>query len=119
MLLHRKILQPPFSKSKVSQFQPFQRKYARMAVKSMLQMPEKWDRAVRRFAVAVVLNISYAIELQGDSDPYIKIADDAASAISNAGAPASSIVDRFPASMSSHDSPVACSCCLLLVSVRY
>ena len=102
MLQHRKLLQPPFSKSKVHQFQSMQRREAIKAVQGMLNSSHdymKWNNAVRRFAVAVVLNISFGIEIKDDNSPYIKIADDAALAINNSGAPASSIVDRFPASM--------------------
>lgn len=98
MLLHRKMLQQPFSKSKVSQFQPSQRRQCLRSVQSIIQDTEHWNKAIRRFTVAVVLNISYGIDIKGDDDPYIKLADDAAQAINNSGAPASSIVDRFPIS---------------------
>lgn len=98
MLLHRKMLQQPFSKSKVSQFQPSQRRQCLRSVQSIIQDTENWNKAIRRFTVAVVLNISYGIDIKGDDDPYIKLADDAAQAINNSGAPASSIVDRFPIS---------------------
>ncbi|KAF2491284.1 putative O-methylsterigmatocystin oxidoreductase [Lophium mytilinum] len=100
MQQHRKLLQPPFSKSKVSQYCPLQRREAIKAAQSILRTnadPMAWNNAIRRFAVAVVINIGFGVEIKDDKSPYIKIADEAAMAISNAGAPASSIVDRFPA----------------------
>ena len=66
----------------------------------MLDAQANYLTAIRRFAVAIVLNISYGIDVESPDRPWIKIADDAAEAISNSGAPASSIIDRFPASKS-------------------
>lgn len=98
MQRHRKILQPAFSKSQVRQYQENQRKQALLCLRSILDDPANWNSSIRRFAVAIVLNIAFGVEVEGLNSPWIKIADDAADAISNSGAPASSIVDRFPAS---------------------
>lgn len=102
MQKHRKILQPAFSKSQIGQYQDNQRRQALLCLHSLLDSDADWNSAVRRFAVAIVLNISYGIDVEGPDSPWIKIADDAAAAIGNSGAPASSIIDRFPASKSSH-----------------
>ncbi|KAI1269158.1 putative O-methylsterigmatocystin oxidoreductase [Xylariaceae sp. FL1019] len=96
MLMHRRVLSQPFTKSKVRQFQPIQRREAINAVTSMISEPEQWQKAVRRFTVAIVLSISYGIDLHAKDDTYIKIADDAAEATRNVGPPASSILDRIP-----------------------
>ena len=98
MQRHRRILQPAFSKSQVRQYQDNQKKQALLCLKSIADDPNSWNNAIRRFAVAIVLNISFGVDVDGPDSPWIKIADDAAEAISNSGAPASSIVDRFPAS---------------------
>lgn len=97
MQRHRKVLQPAFSKSQVRQYQDNQKKQALLCLKSISNDPNSWNNAIRRFAVAIVLNISFGVDVDGPDSPWIKIADDAAEAISNSGAPASSIVDRFPA----------------------
>ncbi|CAK7216730.1 hypothetical protein SCUCBS95973_002905 [Sporothrix curviconia] len=94
---HRKILQPAFSKAQVRQYQDNQQKQALLCLRSILDDPGNWNLAVRRFAVAIVLNIAFGVDVDGPNSPWIKIADDAAEAISNSGAPASSILDRFPA----------------------
>ncbi|KAK0629570.1 putative O-methylsterigmatocystin oxidoreductase [Bombardia bombarda] len=95
--LHRRILQPSFSKSKVVQYMPMQRKEALVCCKSMTADPGSWTNSTRRFAVAIVLNIAYGLDVDGPSSPWIKLADDASNAISKSGAPASSIMDRIPA----------------------
>lgn len=99
MQLHRKILQPAFSKAQVRQYQDNQERQALICLRNMLDDQANYIRAIRRFAVAIVLGISYGIDVESPDSPWIKIADDAAEAISNSGAPASSIIDHFPASM--------------------
>lgn len=98
MQQHRKILQPAFSKAQVRQYQDNQERQALICLRNMLDDQANYLSAIRRFAVAIVLNISYSIDVESPDSPWIKIADDAAEAISNSGAPASSIIDRFPAS---------------------
>jgi cytochrome P450 len=98
MQQHRKILQPAFSKAQVRQYQDNQQRQALICLRNMLDDQVNYLSAIRRFAVAIVLNISYGIDVESPDSPWIKIADDAAEAISNSGAPASSIIDRFPAS---------------------
>ncbi|KAK3325975.1 putative O-methylsterigmatocystin oxidoreductase [Apodospora peruviana] len=95
--LHRRVLQPPFTRSKVTQFEGKQRKEALIFCKAMIDRPENWVNAVRRFSVAIMLNIAYGLEVDSPASPWIKMAEDSASAIGKSGAPASSIMDRFPA----------------------
>ncbi|KAK4185184.1 cytochrome P450 1A2 [Podospora australis] len=94
--LHRKVLQPPFSKSRVKQYAANQRREALICCQGMLDDPENWINSVRRFSVAVVLKIAYGLEVDGSDSPWIKLADDSAEAVGKSGAPASSIMDRFP-----------------------
>lgn len=96
--LHRRILQPPFTKSRVAQYTALQRKEALVCCKDMIDNPDDWLNSVRRFAVAIVLKIGYGLEIDGLDSPWIQLADDTANAIARSGAPASSIMDRFPAS---------------------
>ena len=49
-----------------------------------------------RFAVAIVMKVSYGVDVVDNNDPYIQIADDAMYATGNGGTPANSIVDMFP-----------------------
>ncbi|KAK3996610.1 cytochrome P450 1A2 [Cladorrhinum sp. PSN332] len=95
--LHRKALQPPFTKSKVGQHQDHQRKEALILCQGLLDNPEDWMNCVRRFSVAIVLKIAYGLDVDSPTSPWIKLAEDSAEAVGKSGAPASSIMDRFPA----------------------
>lgn len=46
--------------------------------------------------MAVVLKVSYGVDVVDDDDPHIQIADDAMYATGNGGTPANSVVDLFP-----------------------
>ncbi|KAJ0164483.1 O-methylsterigmatocystin oxidoreductase [Colletotrichum tanaceti] len=94
--MHRKLLQTSFSNTNVRQWYPLQITEARKSVRNIIYNPEKWETSMKRFAVAVVLKVSYGIDVQDDSDPYVKIAEDAMYATGNGGIPANSIVDIFP-----------------------
>ncbi|KAH6626478.1 cytochrome P450 [Chaetomium sp. MPI-SDFR-AT-0129] len=95
--LHRKVLQPPFVKSKVAQYTALQRREALRFCLGAIDHPEDWLTAVRRFSVSIVLKIAYGIEVEGRDSPWIKLAGDTAHAVGKSGAPASSIMDRIPA----------------------
>jgi len=96
--LHRRVLQPPFSKSKVGQYTAMQRKEALVCCKGMMDDPANWLSAVRRCSVAIVLKIAYGLDVDSPESPWIGLAERSASAIGRAGAPGSSIMDVFPAS---------------------
>lgn len=96
--LHRKVLQPPFTKSRVGQYEELQRREALKCCKGMIENPDDWLNHARRFSVAIVLKITYGLDVDGPNSPWVQLADDAANAIGKSGAPASSIMDRFPAS---------------------
>ncbi len=95
-LMHRKLLQTVLTNSHVRQWQPFQAQEARRTVASMARNPASWETSLRRFTVAIVLKVSYGVDVVEDDDPYIDIANDAMFATGNGGAPANSIVDVIP-----------------------
>ncbi|KAI9171172.1 Cytochrome P450 monooxygenase [Paramyrothecium foliicola] len=94
--MHRKVLQTTLSNTNVRQWQAFQVQEARRSARNILGCPDNWKTSLRRFAVAIVLKVSYGTDVFHDADPYIKIANDAMYAMGNGGAPANSIVDIFP-----------------------
>ncbi|KAM7204731.1 cytochrome P450 1A2 [Naviculisporaceae sp. PSN 640] len=95
--LHRKALQHPFTKSKATLFADKQRKEALIFCQGAIDQPANWVNSVRRFAVAIMLNISYGLDVDGPASPWIKMAEDSATAIGKAGAPGSTIMDHLPA----------------------
>ncbi|KAM0239281.1 hypothetical protein ACHAPO_003252 [Fusarium lateritium] len=69
---------------------------AHRTVKAIMTRPGTWETSLRRFAVAIVLQVSYGTEVSSDDDPYIRIANDAMYATGNGGVPANSVVDLVP-----------------------
>ncbi|KAG8669197.1 hypothetical protein FPOAC1_008585 [Fusarium poae] len=69
---------------------------AHRTVKAIMARPGTWQTSLRRFAVAIVLQVSYGTEVPSDDDPYIRIANDAMHATGNGGVPANSVVDLVP-----------------------
>ncbi|KAH7238285.1 cytochrome P450 [Fusarium tricinctum] len=94
--MHRKRLQTSFSNTNVRQWHGLQTAEARKTVENMIKKPDTWETSLRRFAVAVVLQVSYGTEVLEDDDPYIQIVNDAMYATGNGGVPANSIVDLVP-----------------------
>ncbi|KAI6759177.1 hypothetical protein HG530_009857 [Fusarium avenaceum] len=94
--MHRKRLQTSFSNTNVRQWHGLQTAEARKTVLNMIKKPDTWETSLRRFAVAVVLQVSYGTEVPEDDDPYIQMVNDAMYATGNGGVPANSIVDLAP-----------------------
>ncbi|TVY35980.1 Cytochrome P450 monooxygenase [Lachnellula subtilissima] len=96
MQQHRKMLQSPFAKSKVSVYQSLQMKETHRLVKGMMKSPLEWELELRRFAIAVVANVSYGVDINTVDHQWVDLSDAAGYATSHAGAPGGTIVDRFP-----------------------
>ncbi|EKJ73242.1 hypothetical protein FPSE_06507 [Fusarium pseudograminearum CS3096] len=94
--MHRKLLQTSFSNTNVRQWHNLQRTETHRTVKDIMARPGTWETSLRRFAVAIVLQVSYGMEVPSDDDPYIRIANDAMYATGNGGVPANSLVDLVP-----------------------
>lgn len=94
--MHRKLLQTTFSNTNVRQWHSLQIREARKTAFNLIQRPTGWESSLRRFSVAIVLQVSYGKDVPSDDDPYIQIANDAMYATGNGGVPANSIVDLIP-----------------------
>ncbi|KAL1673148.1 cytochrome P450, partial [Schizophyllum commune] len=94
--MHRRLLQSALSKAKIAQYQDLQTREARRAVKSVVEHPEKWETALRRYATAIVLGAGFGVSIERDDDPYVRMAEDASYALAHGGAPAGSLIDFLP-----------------------
>ncbi|KAF5666217.1 cytochrome p450 [Fusarium heterosporum] len=94
--MHRKRLQTSFSNTNVRQWHSLQTIEARRTVRNLIKNPKSWETSLRRFAVAVILQVSYGTEVLEDDDPYIQLVNDAMYATGNGGVPANSLVDLVP-----------------------
>ena len=82
----------------MADYQQLQHKEALRYCLGILDNARTWHVAVRQFAVAIVLKIAYGLDVEGPESRWIKLAETVSQAISKSGAPASSLMDRIPAS---------------------
>ncbi|TWU75198.1 hypothetical protein ED733_004920 [Metarhizium rileyi] len=94
--MHRRILQRNFQKSNIVRYRSIQERETVTMLHDIITSPVLWDKAIRRFATAVVLGIGFGIKVERDSDPFIQVAADASFALAHGGAPAGTPVDFFP-----------------------
>jgi cytochrome P450 len=87
MQQHRRVLQTPFTKSKVSNYLSLQLEETRKVVKGMMKNPLEWETELRRYAIAIVANVAYGEEITSINHPWVKLSDDAAYATGHAGTP--------------------------------
>jgi len=95
---HRRILQRSFQKGSIVQYQALQCRETAVMLRGFLDGGPGggWDKALRRFATAVVLGIGFGIAIDSDDDPLVQVAADASYALGHGGAPAGTPVDFFP-----------------------
>ncbi|KAG7451643.1 cytochrome P450, partial [Guyanagaster necrorhizus] len=93
---NRKLIQSSFTKRQIVKYQELQTREARVLVRNLIQSPEEYDRLIRRFATAIIMDIAFGHEIKSDADPFIQIAADASYALGHGGAPAGTAVDFFP-----------------------
>ncbi|RDW60579.1 putative o-methylsterigmatocystin oxidoreductase [Coleophoma cylindrospora] len=96
MQQHRKVLQSPFTKSRVAQYMKIQLKQTHQLIKGMVKNPSDWDLEIRRLALAIVASIGYGVDVSTNDHEWVKLSDDAGYVTSHAGTPGGSLVDRFP-----------------------
>ena len=95
--LHRRTMAPPINTTGAEYFKTYQKKYAMIMCKNLIENPEDWMAAVTHFAVSIMMKIAYGIETgNSPTSEWVKLAAEASEAVGKAGAPASSIMDRIP-----------------------
>ncbi|KAL1747113.1 cytochrome P450 [Schizophyllum fasciatum] len=94
--LHRRLLQSSLSKRNITQFEDLQLHEARRTLQALLAAPDDWEKALRRYATAVVLGVGFGVSVESDEDPYIQMAADVSYALAHGGAPAGTLVDVLP-----------------------
>lgn len=90
----RKIFQQSFSRVGSEMFQPIQQQQVHALLKNLLRDPASFDAHARWYAAAVVMEIAYGHHVDSAEDPYIKIAEQVNTIITNM--PDTSLVDLFP-----------------------
>ncbi|KAK0455205.1 cytochrome P450 [Desarmillaria tabescens] len=93
---NRKLIQSSFTKPQIVKYQELQMREARVLVRNLMKCPEDYDRLIRRFATAIVMDIAFGHEIKSDADLFIQIAADASYALGHGGAPAGTTVKYLP-----------------------
>lgn len=95
--LHRRVLQKNLQKSNIIQYRPLQERETAVMLQGLLETPvDNWEKPLRRFATAVVLGISFGLNIESYSDPSIQLAEDVSYTNSRCGPPGGTPVDFFP-----------------------
>ncbi|KAF7296433.1 Cytochrome P450 [Mycena chlorophos] len=92
----RKAMHDSFNVSAVKQFQPQQTKAAHTLLRGLLQDPRDIMSPIRHMAAALIMDVTYGIEVQPKNDPYIQVVTDAMHAFALTSVPGAFLVDTFP-----------------------
>ncbi|KAK6977688.1 cytochrome P450 [Favolaschia claudopus] len=97
---HRKLLHDGFNTSAAKQFHTQERAAAHAVLRRILRDPHSSCGDVvehfRHMAGALVMDITYGIDVREDEDPYIRVAEEAMYGMSVASIPGAFLVDSVP-----------------------
>ncbi|KAF7334865.1 Cytochrome P450 [Mycena sanguinolenta] len=94
---HRKMFYEGFNVGAVEQFQPQELAATHELLRRLLRGSADVVNDFRHFTGAVIMNITYGIDIRGADDKYIKIAKEGIERISTASMPGAFLVDSIPA----------------------
>ncbi|KAH9917357.1 cytochrome P450 [Amylocystis lapponica] len=92
----RKAFYKHFNRSATTASQPIFTKHAQELLRRLLDTPEEYENHIRHTAGAVILSVTYGLDVKPKDDPFIETAERAATALvvsANAGA---YLVDSIP-----------------------
>ncbi|THV04845.1 cytochrome P450 [Dendrothele bispora CBS 962.96] len=97
---HRKLFLKHFPINTTTPFHPLQTKEAHVLLRNLLQSPDKFHFHTRRAAAAIILQITYGIQINEKvdeyGDNYVSLADKAMSTLAQAGLFGTYMVDYLP-----------------------
>ncbi|KIJ57190.1 hypothetical protein M422DRAFT_23283 [Sphaerobolus stellatus SS14] len=93
---HRRTFHQYFNQHAIKAFQPVQTQCSRELLRRLREEPEEFLDHCRNLVGALAMKILYGIKVQPKNDPYIKLAEDAFDAGSQAANPGTFLVDTFP-----------------------
>ncbi|KAF5375244.1 hypothetical protein D9758_000185 [Tetrapyrgos nigripes] len=97
---HRNLFLKHFPMNITAPFHPLQTKETHVLLRNLLQRPEKFLLHTRRAAAAIILQITYGIQIDEkvdeDGDNYVALADKAMSNLARAGLFGTYMVDYLP-----------------------
>ncbi|KAJ7176250.1 cytochrome P450 [Mycena crocata] len=94
---HRKMVHDAFNVRAVHQFSPQVRAVTHAVLRRIVDRPNDIMEHFRHLAGALVMRVTYGIEVQPYEDPYINLAKDAMHGVAIASIPGTFLVDTIPA----------------------
>ncbi|KAJ6597635.1 cytochrome P450, partial [Mycena vulgaris] len=95
--LQRKMFHEAFNVGTTKQFHPQVRAATHSLLRFILRDPHNLMDHMRHMPGALIMNVTYGIEVLSSNDPYIKIAEEAMHGVSVAYVPGTFLVDTIPA----------------------
>ncbi|KAJ7152095.1 cytochrome P450 [Mycena filopes] len=94
--IHRRLFNQGFTGKAAAKYQPKQLSATHQLLRCFLQEPEEFMAHFRQWASDIIMMAAYGIEVLPANDPYVKLAHEAGTSISNAGVPGKYLVDSLP-----------------------
>ncbi|KAF7345632.1 Cytochrome P450 [Mycena venus] len=94
---HRKILHEAFNIGAVKQFYPQELAATHELLRRLLRDPSDIMSHFRQMTGALMMDVTYGIDVRSSDDPYIRIAEEAMHGLSVASVPGAFLVDTVPA----------------------
>ncbi|KAJ7483546.1 cytochrome P450 [Mycena latifolia] len=94
---HRKMFHEAFNVGAVKQFQQQELAAAHTLLRRILQDPRDVMRHFRHMAGALIMDVTYGIDVDSSNNQYIDLAEEAMHGLSVASLPGRFLVDTFPA----------------------
>ncbi|KAJ7803823.1 cytochrome P450 [Mycena olivaceomarginata] len=94
---HRRILHEAFNIAAVKQFQPQELAATHRLLRRILQDPRDIMDHFRHMSGALMMDVTYGIDVRSSDDQYISIAEEAMHGLSVASIPGAFLVDTIPA----------------------
>ncbi|KAJ7844804.1 cytochrome P450 [Mycena leptocephala] len=94
---HRKILHEAFNVGAIKQFHPQERAAVNELLRRILQDPRDIMKHFRHMTGALMMDVTYGIDVRSSDDRYIGIAEEAMHGLSVASIPGTFLVDTIPA----------------------
>ncbi|KIJ30785.1 hypothetical protein M422DRAFT_267616 [Sphaerobolus stellatus SS14] len=93
---HRKAMHDQFHRSVVSVYYPVQVRNTRELLRRLNKSPEDYDAHLHWLAGAIIMEMTYGIQVKPNHDPYVENAETVLAAIAEAGIPGRFLVDTLP-----------------------
>ncbi|KAF8523756.1 cytochrome P450 [Hysterangium stoloniferum] len=93
---HRHAFHQRLNSTVLNQYTPVQTKHARNLLQKLHKFPDNWELLIRHSIGAVIMEITYGIDVLPENDPYIATAEFANGLGARISAPGSYLVNTIP-----------------------